>query len=188
MVVRVSAPQDAGVIVDVLHRSFGTVAERFGLTEENCPRHIAFYTEARLREDMDRGMQFYVLEDNSNICGCVALEPAKPGVGYLGRLAVLPPHRSKGFGRTLVRHALVQAGRIGIKRVEIGLISDDEQLKAWYKQFGFVQTTTREFEGFPFTVAFMTKELRSSPVQRMETIRELAICIEDGDYPQVVRP
>ena len=159
MTIRPMNTDEVALVTDVLRRSFATAAQRFGLTPENCPRHIAFYTEERLREDLDQGMWFYVLEDDSHICGCVALEPARPGVCYLGRLAVLPQHRSRGLGRTLVRHALAEAGRIGAERVEIGMISADIQLKDWYRQFGFEQTGTKEFPHLPFVVAFMARQL-----------------------------
>jgi N-acetylglutamate synthase-like GNAT family acetyltransferase len=159
MAIRCADTKDAGVIVDVLRQSFGTVAKRFGLTLENYPKHIAFHTEARLQEDLSRGMRFYVMEEDSHIYGCVALEPARPGVCYLGRLAVLPPHRSRGLGRTLVRHALAEAGKSGVARVEIATIAADTRLKDWYRQFGFEQTGTKEFPHLPFVVAFMAKEL-----------------------------
>jgi N-acetylglutamate synthase-like GNAT family acetyltransferase len=159
MVIRAANSEDAGVLIDILRQSFATVAERFGLTQENCPKHIAFYTEARLQEDIHRGMQFYVLEESGHVCGCVALEPARPGVCYLGRLGVLPSHRSKGFGRMLVRHALTEAAKTGVTRVEIGIIAADSQLRDWYRQFGFEQTGTKEFPHLPFVVAFMAMEL-----------------------------
>lgn len=159
MTIRPVRIDDGRTVVDVLRRSFATVAERFGLTVENCPRNIAFYTEERLAEDLDRGMQFYLLENEGQICGCVALEQAKPEMVYLGRLAVLPEHRSRGFGRTLVHHIFAEAKQMGVTRVEIGIISEDTRLKDWYGQFGFVETGTKTFDHLPFVVAFMAKEL-----------------------------
>jgi N-acetylglutamate synthase-like GNAT family acetyltransferase len=160
MTIRAFDPGEAEVLVDVLRRSFATVAEQFDLTEENCPRHIAFYTTERLKEDVGQGMQFYVLEDSGQLCGCVALEPSpKPGVSYLGRLAVLPRHRSKGLGRTLVRHAMARAKADGVERVEIGLIAEDEALRDWYRQFGFEDAGTKEFPHLPFVVGFMATQL-----------------------------
>lgn len=160
MTIRALDSNETDVLVDVLRRSFATVAERFDLTEENCPKHIAFYTAERLKEDVSRGMRFYVLEDDGRIVGCVALEPSpKPGVYYLGRLAVLPEHRSKGLGRSLARHALAEARTDGIERVEIGLIAEDEALRDWYRQFGFEDTGTKDFPHLPFVVGFMATQL-----------------------------
>jgi len=148
------------MVVSVLRRACATVAQRFALTEENCPKSPAFYTEDRARADFERGVQYYFLEERGEVCGCVALEKARPGIGYLERLAVLPEHRSKGFGSALVRHVLAQARSMGLERVGIGIIAEDESLREWYGRFGFVLTGTRKFDHLPFVVAFMEKELR----------------------------
>jgi ribosomal protein S18 acetylase RimI-like enzyme len=146
-------------LVDVIRRACATVAKRFALTPQNCPKTAAFYTMDRLRADLDRGVQYYLLEDNTEACGCVALENAKPGVCYLERLAVLPEHRSKGFGTALVRHAFAEAMAMGIRRIEIGIIAEDTRLKQWYRRFGFELTGTKTFDHLPFLVAFMATDL-----------------------------
>ena len=43
--------------------------------------------------------------------------------------------------------------------MEIGVISEDTELKDWYRKFGFVQKNTKKFEHLPFIVAFMFVEL-----------------------------
>jgi len=161
MVIREAQASDIPLILDILVRSFAGVAQRFGLTPENCPKHLAFCTAERLEQDVARGLQFYLLEDNETACGCVAMEHPKPEVVYLERLAVLPEFRSKGFGRALVRHVLDQAKAVGVQRVEIGIIAEDVELKQWYERFGFAQTGTRTFEHLPFVVAFMAVQLRN---------------------------
>jgi len=165
MTIRPIRNDEGPVVVDLLRRSFATVAERFDLTTENCPKHVAFYTEKRFAEDIDRGMRYYLLEEEGRLCGCVALEPAKPGVVYLGRLAVLPEHRSQGFGQALVRHVFDEAEQMGISRVEIGIIEADTNLKNWYRQFGFESTGAKTFDHLPFVVGFMAKELQRSVSQ-----------------------
>ncbi len=159
MTIRPVRTDEGPVVVDLLRRSFATVAERFGLTMENCPKNVAFYTQQRFAEDIDRGMRYYLLEDDTSIYGCVALEPAKPETIYLGRLAVLPEHRSRGFGQALVHHICAEAEQMGVRRVEIGLIEEDSQMKDWYRQFGFTPTGTKTFDHLPFVVGFMVKEL-----------------------------
>lgn len=159
MTIRPTNADDIQVTADLIRRACATVAERFGLTPENCPKSPAFYTEDRVRDDLTRGVRYYFLEDDAEVRGCAALEQAKPDVCYLERLAVLPEHRSRGYGTALVRHALEQAREIGVQRVEIGIISQDVELKAWYHRFGFVLTGTKTFEHLPFVVAFMAREL-----------------------------
>ena len=158
MTIRPANGNDAETLASVLRWSFATVAKRFGLTLENCPKSPAFCTRQRVDEDIARGMRFYLLEEAGCARGCVALEQAGPNVVYLGRLAVLPEHRSTGLGKALVRHALEEARAGGATRVEIGLIAADAQLKEWYRQFGFEQTGTKTFDHLPFVVAFMAVE------------------------------
>lgn len=159
MTIRPIKAEDKQTLVDVIRRACATVAKRFGLTPENCPKTAAFYTVDRLETDLERGMQFYLLEEDADVCGCVALEKAKPGVYYLGRLAVLPEHRAKGYGTALVRHAFAEATAIGARRIEIGIIAEDVELTQWYRRFGFELTGTKTFDHLPFLVAFMAVDL-----------------------------
>jgi ribosomal protein S18 acetylase RimI-like enzyme len=159
MTIRPINANDMQTLVDLIRRACATVAEQFGLTPENCPKSPAFYTIGRLEEDIDRGVQYYLLEDAAEVRGCVALERAKPDICYLERLAILPEHRSKGFGTALVRHAFTEAAVLGVKRIEIGIIAEDTKLTEWYRRFGFELTGTKTFDHLPFVVAFMAKEL-----------------------------
>jgi N-acetylglutamate synthase-like GNAT family acetyltransferase len=88
--------------------------------------------------------------------GCVALEIPEPGLGYLERLAVLPAARHQGIGRRLVDHVFSQAKVSGVKKISIGIIAAQTDLKHWYQKVGFVEGATKEFEHLPFRVTFMT--------------------------------
>ena len=160
MIIRQASGSDIGLLVNVIRSSFRDVAERFNLTVKNCPKNLAFCTNQRVKDDFERGLRYCILEQNDKACGCVALEEAGPDFCYLGRLAVLPGYRRKGLGAALVNHVFEQAKKIGMQRVEIGIIDKDTKLKSWYKKFGFVQKSTKRFKHLPFLVAFMYKELR----------------------------
>ena len=159
MIIRDVKKADKDVLVALLLDSFRDVGEKFALTVENCPNFAGFNAKERVEADFEKGLRYYILEEEGKACGCVALEKAGPDVCYLGRLAVLPEHRNKGFGQALVNHLFEQARKMGIRRVEIGLISKHRKLKKWYKKFGFVQKSTKKFDHLPFIVAFMYKEL-----------------------------
>ena len=150
---------DVDAAADILRRAFATVAERFALTKEDCPRSPAFATQQSVKEDIEKGMEYYLLEEAQQVCGCVAMQPAKPGVVYLGRLAVLPEYISRGYGKALVQHDCTKARVLGAHRVEIGIIAEDAQLASWYERLGFEQTGTKIFDHFSFVVGFLAKEL-----------------------------
>jgi N-acetylglutamate synthase-like GNAT family acetyltransferase len=159
MIIRDANEADIDTLVTLLRSSFSDVAERFELTIENCPKNLAFCTNERVKSDFARGLKYYILEESGQSCGCVAIEKAGPDVCYLERLAVLPEHRRKGYGKTLVNHIFDQAGKNGAQKVEIGIISEDTKLKNWYTKFGFVQKATKNFDHLPFVVAFMSAEI-----------------------------
>ena len=157
--VREANEADVGTLVTLLRESFQDVAERFGLTVENCPKNLAFCTDQRIKGDLERGLSYYILEHDGEPCGCVALEKASPDVCYLERLAVLPQHRRKSYGRILVKHIFEEASRNGSQRVEIGIIARDTKLRNWYGKFGFVLKGTKTFDHLPFVVAFMSAKI-----------------------------
>lgn len=150
---------DIDILISLICGSFHDVAKRFELTMENCPKFVAFYTKERLSGDLEKGIKYYILLEDGQPCGCVALEQAKPDVCYLERLAVLPKYRNKGYGNMLVDHIFKQAILLGAKQVELSMMSKNRKLKNWYKKIGFVQKYTKKFDYLPFIVAFMYKDL-----------------------------
>jgi N-acetylglutamate synthase-like GNAT family acetyltransferase len=150
---------DITVLSSLIRDSFRTVAERFNLTSENCPKHPSNCTDDWVQNDVARGVEYYILEHNGTPTGCAALEKAAPDLSYLERLAVLPEMREKGFGKTLVNYVFDQAKASDAGKIGIGIISDDIELKEWYREIGFVEGETKEFSHLPFMVTFMTYEL-----------------------------
>jgi N-acetylglutamate synthase-like GNAT family acetyltransferase len=99
---------------------------------------------------------------DKNPIGCVAIEKPSADVCYLERLSVLPEMRGKHFGIRLVQHALECAALKGGRKVSIGIIDEQTELKEWYIQLGFVVTETKSFPHLPFTVCLMEFEIKKS--------------------------
>lgn len=157
--ISICAQKDIGVLVETIRRSFQDVDLRFDLTQENAPRHPANCTKEWIQKDMERGVTYFVIENENLIAGCVALEQANPDLCYLERLAVLPDQRRRGFGNALLTHVLSQARSLGAKRVNIGIIAEQNELKKWYKEIGFVEQESKEFPRLPFDVTFMSYKI-----------------------------
>ena len=107
--IRKCTKDDLRVLEETIRKSFQNVADRFGLTPVNAPRHPSNCTADWLQKDMNRGVTFFVIENETYIVGCVALELANSEVCYLERLSVLPDHRNRGFGKALVDHVFYEA-------------------------------------------------------------------------------
>ena len=147
---------DVSLISGLIRNCFTDVAERFGLSLENCPKHPSNCTDEWIENDFSRGVTYYILESNGMAVGCVALEKVNSDLYYLERLGVLPEKRRKGLGRALVDHVIFQANAYGAKQISIGIIADDTILRRWYQKIGFVAGDTKDFEHLPFLVTFMT--------------------------------
>jgi len=154
--IRVCTKEDASVLARTIRESFQDVAKRFSLTPENAPSHPSHCTVEWIQKDMARGVDYWIIENESRVAGCVAMERANTQMCYLERLAVLPDQRRQGLGSALVAHVLSQAGLLGAHHVSIGIIAAHTELKAWYKRIGFMEGESREYPQLPFRVTFMS--------------------------------
>lgn len=148
-----SLEESAGVIRD----SFGTVAAEFRLTRSNCPTHPSFVTVHQLEDLKLKGAIFFGLFLGGNQTGFIAVEKADSALYYIEKLAVLPEHRRRGYGRKLMEHAAGYIRENNGERISIGIINEHKSLKAWYKKLGFMEISTKKFPLLPFTVCFMEK-------------------------------
>ncbi len=153
--IRVGTKADIHILVEIIQDSFLDVAERFGLTPQNSPTHPSNCRPEWLLREMDRGVSFYMLENDGQPVGCAALEKISDEVCYLERLAVLPQERRKGFGEALVKHVLSKARLLDVYRVGIGIIAEHKELQNWYEKLGFEEVESKRFPQLVFQVTLM---------------------------------
>ena len=147
--------------VRVIRESFRTVADEFGITTENAPRFTAFATTAdRLSWQLNEEHRpMYAYYDNGRIVGYYSLLLQENGECELNNLSVLPELRHKGIGGELLNHAFNAAKALGCKKMNIGIVEENQRLRKWYESFGFVHTKTQKFDFFPFTCGYMARNL-----------------------------
>jgi len=164
--IRTAAENDEKLLAGLIRVSFQDVARRFGLTQENCPKHPSNCSADWIHRDLSRGVQYYVLEADGKACGCAGLEQAPENVGYLERLAVLPHARRRGYGARLVNRVVLDARRLDMATISIGIIAQQTELVDWYRKMDFMLGESKRFPHLPFTVAFMTLKLHEKPSQK----------------------
>lgn len=141
--------------LEVIHQSFRTVAEEFGLTQENCPKHTSFMPLYYLETHMEWGWHMYALHRGDKIIGYMSLSKEE-GDGYeLHNLAVLPAYRHEGCGKLLLDHAKEVVKSLGGKLIKIGIMEENTVLKQWYIANGFVHTGTKKFDHLPFLCGYL---------------------------------
>jgi len=154
-------PSDLPRAAEVVRASFATVAEEFGLTEENCPRHTAFATTAeRLQGFLAAGALMYGLFEEGRLVGYVALTKNGRREFEIHNLAVLSAYRHKGYGKQLLDFCKETAGERKSKRIVLSIIEENTVLKDWYAANGFVPTGTKKSDFFPFTSGYMEYTIR----------------------------
>jgi len=94
--------------------------------------------------------------------GFVAIEKSQTEaeVYYIEKVSVIPEYRHKGMGKKIMEFARKRILELGGIRASLAIIDENTRLKDWYKTMGFIVTGVKKFNHLPFTVCFMTKELR----------------------------
>ena len=81
--------------------------------------------------------------ENDKIIGSVLLVEKKHQL-YLGMLTVSPELQNSGIGKKLLAEAENHAKALGLSSIIMTVISVREELIAWYKRHGYVDTSERE--------------------------------------------
>ena len=147
--------EELSICLDVIRQSFRTVAEHFGLTRENCPKHTSFMQLYFLETQKKWGWQMYALYDGETMIGYMSLSKEDDGVYELHNLAVLPAYRHKGLGKRLLDYAKDVVKTSGGHVIKVGMIEESTVLKNWYIANGFVHIGTKKFDNLPFTSGYL---------------------------------
>ena len=155
MIERVNSKEQLNTCLEIIHKSFITVAGEFGLTKDNCPNHTAFMPIDKLIRQYESGADMFLYQHNGEYVGYFSLVNIGESV-EMNNLSVLPKYRHLGIGKEMVEYAKEYTVKnSSAKKISIGIIDDNSILKNWYSSLGFVHTGTKKFEGLPFTVGFM---------------------------------
>lgn len=159
MITKVNLSEQLNICLNIIHKSFQTVADELNLTKDNCPSHTAFIPIDKLVSQFDNGTAMFLYQYNGNFIGYFSLSVNNDSV-ELNNLAVLPEYRHLGIGKELVDYAITYSKNIlGANKIKIGIVEENTILKEWYENLGFVHTGTKKFEHLPFTVGFMETEV-----------------------------
>ena len=146
--------------LEVIQKSFTTVAKDFGLTEQNFPKHTSFMKLEKLKYQFRNGYWMYGYYDGGIIFGFFSLNYKGNGAYELNNLAVHPENRHNGHGKKLIEFAKKKVVELGGRIIEISIIEENKVLKNWYAENGFIHTGTIKFSHQPFTAGYMKWEAK----------------------------
>lgn len=120
-------------------------------------------TEEELAETMgDTKNTILKFTENDRIIGCVLLIEKERQL-YLGMLTVSPELQNSGVGKKLLQQAEIHASVLGLPKIVMTVISVREELIAWYKRNGYVETGARE----PFPASDVHIPITEQPLEFM---------------------
>jgi RimJ/RimL family protein N-acetyltransferase len=166
VIVRLLTSADAEAYRSVRLRALHEQPPAFGSLPEVEPNLAE--TAARLAESDDRC--FFGAFQGEQLIGIIRLSrysaPNEKHRAYLAGLYVLPPFRGHGCGRALVHEALSRAANApGIRRVNLTVVTQQEEAIRLYQSFGFriygTEQETFSRDGQFYDEHLMTLELNS---------------------------
>lgn len=160
-IIRHMSMEEIPKCVKVIRDSFQTVADEFGITQENAPRYVAFATdEGRLWYHFcqeKRPVFVYLIGDK--IVGYYSIAILNETEAELNNLAVLPEYRHRNIGQNLLEDCFEKVKSMGRSKLKIGIVEENKILRKWYQNFGFEHVGTKKYDFFPFTCGYMEKSL-----------------------------
>lgn len=67
MLIKVNSKEQLNICLEIIHRSFKTIAEEFNLTKDNCPNHTAFMPIDKLIRQFESGQIYFCISITANM-------------------------------------------------------------------------------------------------------------------------
>lgn len=138
----------------LLQAAFASQAEELELIPEDAPWHTAYRDVSNTEREMGY-LTFFLIIADGRPAGCIAIqndvEPEYGGDGYIGRVAVHPDYRGRGYAHLMLRFAETALRDRGAKKVRLVVLSVLKMLVQFYAKQGYEVVGHREFEGFALT-------------------------------------
>lgn len=111
---------------------------KFGIPDEYVRK--AFAEETLLKEEAAGNASFYLAHDSDELVGFAQVIRRDATTAELDRIVIFPKHAGKGIGTRLLRCALTDQRRKGIRTVVVNAGRDEEHARRFYEKNGFKQT------------------------------------------------
>lgn len=139
-----AALQDIPALVTLINSAYRGETSKKGWTTEAHLLEGKRTDEEEMTEILqDPKNTILKFTENDKIIGSVLLVE-KGHQLYLGMLTVSPELQNSGIGKKLLAEAEIHAKTLGLSSIIMTVISVREELIAWYKRHGYVDTGERE--------------------------------------------
>ena len=150
-------------ITNLVNSAYRGETSKKGWTTEANILEGTRITETELIEILqDTNNTLLIYQENNKIIGTVLLTNKKTKL-YLGMLTISPELQNSGLGKKLLQAAEDFAHSVQLPKIVMTVITIREELIAWYKRNGYLDTGERE----PFPAAFDNVVIHHEPLEFM---------------------
>jgi len=155
--------EDVSALNKLINSAYRGESSKKGWTTEANILEGSRTTEKELTEIIqDKKNTILKFTENNQIIGCVLLIEKEHQL-YLGMLTVSPELQNSGVGKKILQQAEIHASALGLSKIVMTVITVREELIAWYKRHGYVDTGARE----PFPVSDVFSQTSNEPLEFM---------------------
>ena len=155
--------EDVSSLNKLINSAYRGESSKKGWTTEANILEGSRTTEKELTEIIqDKKNTILKFVENSEIIGCVLLSEKEHQL-YLGMLTVSPELQNSGVGKKVLKQSEIHASALGLSKIVMTVITVREELIAWYKRHGYVDTGARE----PFPVSDVFSQTSKEPLEFM---------------------
>lgn len=156
-------PEDISSLNKLINSAYRGESSKKGWTTEAELLEGSRTTEVELAEIIaNTNNTLLKFTEKNQIVGCVLLIEKEQQL-YLGMLTVSPEIQNSGIGKKLLHQAEIHAKALDLPKIVMTVISLREELIAWYKRHGYLDTGARE----PFPVSDVHIPILQTPLKFM---------------------
>lgn len=101
------------------------------------------YSETSLREQMEDGSRFIIIDEDSKPVGYAAFQEIEPSIFKLHKIYVLPSQQGKGTGRYMIEYITGEIAKEGASALQLQ-VNKRNRARYFYEKLGF--RLVREFK------------------------------------------
>jgi RsiW-degrading membrane proteinase PrsW (M82 family)/ribosomal protein S18 acetylase RimI-like enzyme len=136
MAIRKAYPHDIPLIRDMAFKIWPvTYSSIIGMEQVNYMLGL-LYSESRLAEDMQNGIEFVILYDGVQPIGFASIGLVEPRVYKLHKIYVLPSYQGKGAGKFIINELITAIKQKGATSLLLN-VNRNNPAKGFYEKLGF---------------------------------------------------
>ncbi|MDI5888532.1 GNAT family N-acetyltransferase [Flavobacterium yafengii] len=153
--------EDVSLLNTLINSAYRGESSKKGWTTEANILEGLRTTEKELIETIQKPKNTILkFTENDQIIGCVLLVEKEQQL-YLGMLTVSPELQNSGVGKKLLQQAEIHASAMRLPKIVMTVIAVREELIAWYKRKGYLDTGARE----PFPTSDVHIPISEQPLE-----------------------